>query len=396
MPSRHVEGPARLRAGLLALLALAAAVPALAAPPARSPAPRVDHLELAALLIRDGHADRAAAVLAQVDLAAPGLDRRRFHTLAGIVAARRSDHAAAVRHLELAIRHGETDPRLTLQIAQSRFELRDHRGALTALARVRQAAAARWGAWLIRAQAHWALGERMGAFSVLYEGRALHPGSLALQRQLVHQLIQTRLHLQALDEGRRLLGLPGATLDDALGVAEALRRSGQADAAVRLLEVARLSTPWNRQLLVQLARCHLEAGRPLSAATLLHRAADLDPGLRVEAAELYRRAGKLGLAMLLNQQVTDQPRKVRQRLGLLMELGRFEEAAALQPVLSRLGLLSDPEIRFAIGYTLARIGRLKDAEAQLASIDRPSLFERVVELRRVIAACREGAGQCAF
>ena len=82
------------------------------------------------------------------------------------------------------------------------------------------------------------------------------------------------------------------------------------------------------------------------------------------------------------------------RFGLLMELGRYEEAMALAPRLSRLGLLTDGDIFLALGFCQARIGQHVQAEASLAKIKKPELFDRVVELRQRIAVCRHAGWEC--
>jgi tetratricopeptide (TPR) repeat protein len=360
----------------------------------KAQAPKVDYLELAAILLRDGHHDRAAALLSRVKPEQEGLDRKRYHKLAGLVAAKRGDHRGAIEHLRQAIRLGERNPRLHLQIAQSSYRIGEHRGALRSLDAAGSAADDVWGAALIRTQAHWKLGQKMAAFRALERGLRHHPRQLALRRHLVMMLIGLRLYLQALEEGSRFLATRQATLEDYLSVAEALRRARQPRKAALILEQARLRRPYHRQVLLQLARCYLDDEKPLAAATLLHRASFVDPKLRVEAAELYRRAGKLSLALLLNAQVSDQRAKLKQRLGLLIQQERFEEASALQPRLSRLGLLEDQQLVYGLAYSYFRTGKLRRAEAWLQRISAPDLFHKVVELRRVMAACREAGWQC--
>jgi hypothetical protein len=92
--------------------------------------------------------------------------------------------------------------------------------------------------------------------------------------------------------------------------------------------------------------------------------------------------------------VSDQQAKFKQRLGLLIEQERFEEAAALEPRLSRLGLLEDQELVYGLAYSYFRVGKLRQAEGWLQRISAPDLFHKVVELRRVMAACREAGWQC--
>ena len=54
----------------------------------------VDHVELAGLLLRDGHLDRASAELDEVDTAAEGIDVGRYYALRGGIAMQRGQHGA--------------------------------------------------------------------------------------------------------------------------------------------------------------------------------------------------------------------------------------------------------------------------------------------------------------
>jgi hypothetical protein len=146
--------------------------------------------------------------------------------------------------------------------------------------------------------------------------------------------------------------------------------------------------------MLRLALCYVGDGKPLAAAQLVHRASYIDPKLRVEAAELYRRARKLTMALLVNAQVLDQRKKLRQRLGLLIEARRFEEAAALELRLSRLGLLKDQQLVYALAYSFFRIGRFRKSERWLKQVTDPGLFRKAVELRRSMATCESQGWMC--
>lgn len=119
-----------------------------------------------------------------------------------------------------------------------------------------------------------------------------------------------------------------------------------------------------------------------------------DPALASDAAELYRRAGDVGRALMLNAEEPDQPKKLRQRMGLLVELDRFEEAAALEPRLKRQGLLQDEEVAYALAYALYRTGRPDRAEAHLKVVQRPELFESATALREAMARCHADPWMC--
>lgn len=361
------------------------------AAPRKHPVVKIDRIALASILIRDGHYDRAASVLAKVQLANPTLDRAQYHVLMGVVASKRKNHRGVIRHLEQAIRRGKNKRMIHLLVAQAHFRLKDYRATLRALKRAGPAASKDPMALLFKAHSYWRLGRKAMAWQALDRGTRRFPKHREMARQRILLLIELGLYQQAAHQGRRFLARKDATLDDHLTVAEAFRRAQQPRPAILILEGALLIRPLDRKILLRLARCYVVDKKPLAAASLVHRASYLTPALRVEAAELYRRAGKTTLALLLNAQVLDQRAKLKQRLGLLIEARRFEQAASLEPRLSRLGLLKDQEMIYALAYCYFRVGRFRNAERWLKQVTKASLYRKAISLRRSMAAC-EGQG----
>jgi hypothetical protein len=113
-----------------------------------------------------------------------------------------------------------------------------------------------------------------------------------------------------------------------------------------------------------------------------------------EAAELYRRAGQTYRALTLNGQLQDQAEKFRQRMALLLELQNFEQAAAMETPLYRVGLLEDEDLRYALAYAQFKIGAFDQAESNLSQLTRSDLFRKAAELRRAIQDCSEDAWKC--
>ncbi len=384
---------ARLATWLVVLLAVAALA---AKPKARNPPEEPDLLALAALLFQDGHLDRAASVLADVDPGKPGLDVVRYHTLRGLIALQQGKAKDAAEQLEAAVAAGTPErpvqPLVNLFLAQARFSLGEYAPTLQALDAAGDAADAEWGLHLMRAQALWRLDRRSEAFEVLSAAERRFPEAHELSRQKVLLLVDLGLYREATLVGRQHLERTRAGVDDHVALAEALRQSRQPEAAAVFLEAARLRWPDDPRVVKQLARCWLDAGKPLAAAGLLERAALTDPGLAFEAAELFRRARQFTRALHMNGQVADQKQKIRQRLGLLIELERFEEAATLGPRLSRLGLMGDDAVRYAFAYACFKVDRFTEAERALEGITDEALFRQGVELRKAIASCRASGG----
>ncbi len=342
-----------------------------------------DPLALVALLIRDGHWDRAQTVLAGIGV--QGVDGGRYYTLQGLIFLRQQEPERAAESLVLAREHGEHGPFVGLYLAQALLDLDRAPEALAALEEGWETAQSLAAAWLLRAEAAKRAHLPEEAFVALGEGGDRFPERAeAFRLRQVLLLVELRLYQSAVDQGRQLL----ATTDSPRAwatVGEALRRAGQPEEAARLLEEARLRFPEDPNLVLRLAAALVDAELPLAAGVLLEREALLRPELALEAAECFRRAGQLTRALSTNARVTEAEARYRQRLGLLLEAEDFQRAAALEPRLSRVGLLREDPVVYAMAYARFRIGDLEGAGELLGRISDPEVFEQATRLREAMS-----------
>ena len=174
------------RYGLSLVLALALSGGALYA---ERPTDDVDPLALAALLISDGRWDKAAAALAEVDPNDKHLDRARYFTQLGLIARHEERWADAAKLLHQALKEGATDPNLRLMLAQAELKADAPESALSTLNTDRAALDTMGAAWLLRAQAHRALGDTAGAWVALSQGAEAVPDDLRMAEQQVLLLL---------------------------------------------------------------------------------------------------------------------------------------------------------------------------------------------------------------
>jgi predicted Zn-dependent protease len=353
-----------------------------------------DNLSVATLLVQDGFLDRAAAVLEGLDPAAETLDQKRYWRLRGLVEMRRQNLKAAAEHFELAILEGDAEPRLYLLLAQCQVASEQARAAARTLDKAPAGIAAMPESFLVRAQAQWALGASSAAFLALEEGHQRFPDDERVARQRMFMLVQLGLHQAAVEAGRALFARGGERPEDYLALAEALRKAGQGPRAILLLEEATLRFGDDPELRTQLAATYLGEERPVAAAEVLRPLAFEGGARAFQAAELYKRGGLLGRALRMNERVADQPAKLRQRLGILIEEERYEGAAALMPRVARLGLLEDEAIAYAMAYAFFKTKDFQQAEELLGSLADPELFKKGIELRRAMDACRQAEWTC--
>jgi tetratricopeptide (TPR) repeat protein len=354
----------------------------------------VDYLALAALMLRDGNVDRALTALDQVDPAAEETDRVRYHTLRGMAHMRRDELEPARDALTQATRSGEAEAVVFVYLAQVNYRLEDFEGAIAALDAAGEAVTRIPSVYHMRAQCHWLIGEKTLAVATLDQASEIFPTDASFQRRKVFYLVDLGMFREAVVQGRAYLGRSEGKLEDHVAIGNALRASGELDAAARFLEAAQLQFPDSTDVRKVLAHVYIDKGQLGAAADLLYQAALLDPDLMGEAAELYRRSGQTFRALNLNGQLTDQEEKLRQRLALFLELENYEQAASMETPLRRVGLLDEEDLRYAIAYALFKTGDFGAAEEHLGRLERADLFRKAAELRRAIQDCREDSWRC--
>jgi tetratricopeptide (TPR) repeat protein len=354
----------------------------------------VDYVALGAQLVRDGHYDRAAEMLAKVDPTVEDVDRVTFHTARGMVALEQQRQADAADAFAAAIAAGQSDPLIHLYRAQALFGLERFDEAVAALDAAGDGVQTITGAWLMRAHAQWMLGQRQAAFDTLTRAGVQFPASAVFQRRQVFYLIEAGLFQQAADLGRQYLARAEAQAADYAAIGTALRQSRSYDEALRFLEAARLKYPGDGAIAKALAQTWLARGQVRAAADLLAEQAEREPGLLPEAAELMRRAGQGLRALALNARIADQEKKLKQRVGLLLELRRYEQVAGMEDALYRVGLFADEDVRYALAYSRFKGGDFAAAETHLAALTRPELFRKATELRRVMQECADARWTC--
>jgi tetratricopeptide (TPR) repeat protein len=350
----------------------------------------VDYLALASLMLRDGNLDRAIVALDQVDTSDEELDLVRYYTLRGMTHIRRNELEPAKEALQQAIASGEAEAVVYIYLAQVNYQLEDYPGTIAALDNAGADVERIASVYHMKAQSYWLMDEKIMAIATLDQATEIFPEDASFLRRKVFYLVDIGLFKEAVPEGRRYLQQTSAKLEDYVAIGNALRASGELDEAANLLEQAQFSPEVKKVL----AHVYIERGEMSAAADLLYQAALLDPTLLAEAAELYRRSGQTFRAMLLNGQIANQPEKLRQRLALYLEMGNFEQAASMELPLTRLGMLSDEDLRYAIAYAQFKTGDFEAAEKNLAALNRPDLFRKAAELRRAIQDCAVDSWLC--
>jgi tetratricopeptide (TPR) repeat protein len=293
-----------------------------------------------------------------------------------------------------AVRTDDADSVVFIYLAQVNYQLEDYPSTVEALDLAGVSVERIPSVYHMKAQSYWLMNEKIKAIATLEQAMEIFQQDASFLRRKVFYLIDLGLFQQAAELGRAYLEQAEGKLEDFIALGNALRASGDLDEAALILEQAQLEFPQSPDVKKVLAHVYIERGQMSVAADLLYQAALFDPALLAEAAELYRRSGQTFRALSLNSQLNNQAEKLRQRLALYLEMGRFEQAAAMESALIRVGLLEDEDIRYAIAFALFKTGDFPAAERQLTALNRPDLFRKAAELRRAIQDCAAESWKC--
>ena len=345
---------------------------------------KVDHLGIAAVLIRDGNYERAENALKKVDLSDEKVDKVRYYTLLGLVQLRKAEYGEAVGSFQNAIAEGQEDPVIYAYIAQGYFaqgKYEDTLEAISKLPSINQFP----DLYGIKSQSYWQLGDVGGAFGSLEKGISLFPKKGEFLQLKITYLLDLELNQEAARISREFLELEGKDNPEIyITIAQALSRAGETNTAVHVLEMAKLRFPDNQRVRLGLAKTYLQDKRYHTAARILEEAAVFDQALISEAAELYRMAGNYTKATYLNSLVSDQTAKTKQRFNILLETGRFEEARALQSRMERIGVFQDEQYVYAMAYVLFELQKYDESINYLNMITSSDLFRQATQLRQAI------------
>ncbi len=375
---------------LLTLLALSLG----AADEKKSKNDEVDHIALAALLLKDGHYTRADETLAQVDLNDKEIDLIRYYTLRGLISTKQGRHAVANEQFRKAITSGQEEKSIHLYIAQNAFKLKEYTECLSALLSAGELAQQKPQLFALKAEAHWRLGQKDEALATLTLAQEHFKEYWGFYKQRFNYFVTLELYQSALEDAGIYLANAPADAKTTLSFIVALRKSGATDKAILLAEEANARHYDNAEITAVLAHLYLDKSMVQAAADLFVQAAIEERSYTKEAAEMLRRAHEFIQALYMNSQMLDTQEKLKQRIAIFLEFGAFERIVAAETALKRSGVLENEDMRYALAYAYYVNGDYMACETHLKMLTRPDLFQKATELRKNMEKCQNNHWEC--
>ena len=358
----------------------------------------VDYLELASLMLKDGNLDRAKIALSQVDPEnqnqEPELDLQRYYIISALLNIRTNKNIIAIKWIKKAKELGSVDAVIDIYLAQAAYATENYQLVINALDSAGAAVAKIPSIYHMRAQSHWYLENHQMAIAVLDQASEIFSRDKSFPRRKIFYYLELGYNKQAALLGKNYLETFTGERSDYVAIGNALRASGDKVSALQFLENARLKFPTDENIAKSLAAVYIHAENYYSAAKIIHDAAYINPNLIKEAAELYRRAGSEYMALSLNGLIQDQTEKLKQRMALMLQLENFEQAVAMENDIIRIHLDNDENMKYALAYSLFKIGNYTKAESYLAQITDTGIIKKALELRKIMDDCAPDAWRC--
>ncbi|MBD3800623.1 MAG: hypothetical protein IE886_04075 [Campylobacterales bacterium] len=357
----------------------------------------VDYVELAAMMLRDGHVERAGDALNMVDLNDTETDLPRYYMLKGLVETKQSLYKEAnadfYKSIELNEDTNASRP-LYLYIAQNSFKLKEYKGCIAALDKVPDLMAQNPKLFGLKAECYWREGDKDTAMVLLRDVNNRFPEYWDAYKQRFYYLVSLGLYQAALEDAQVYLANAKANETILINFINALRQSGQTDKAILLGEEANLRYPSSAKVTVMLAHLYLDKEMIGAAAELFNEASIEDGKYTNESAEMYRRARDYVMALLKNTQMLDTKEKYKQRIAIFLEYGDYERIIVTRQAMARSGLMEDENMRYALAYAYYMVGEFDQTEALLETLTQPDLFAKAVELRKKMEKCKTNIWEC--
>jgi len=357
----------------------------------------VDYLQLATLMLQDGHVERANDALNSVDTNSSELDKARFYLLRGLVYTKKSFYKEANENFRLSIANSEdtnaTKP-LYLYIAQNSYKLKNYQEAIDALDSVPELTKEKPKLHALKAECYWQLKQYDASLAVLRLMNSLFPTYYDAYKQRFYYYISLALYQSALEDANVYLahGTPNETI--MLNFISSLRKGAQIDKAIILAEEANLLYEQSAKITVLLAHLYIDKEKIQAAAELFNEASIEDGKYINESAEMYRRAHDYTMALLKNTQMLDTKEKYKQRVAIYLEYGDFERIISGRNAMQRSGLLDDENMRYALAYAYYMEGEFNESETVLQTLTKPDLITKALELRTKMQKCRDDIWEC--
>lgn len=186
----------------------------------------------------------------------------------------------------------------------------------------------------------------------------------------------------------------GVKGSDFLAIADFYGQHKFGDGQLKVLELARLRFPLDVDVQLSLNQVFFEKGLLLAVEEGFARATLIDRKYAYHTAEINRQVGHYERSMYFNGLIPDESEQLKQKLAIYVDKNQFAQIASLESILLRSPLIKDDEVRYALSYSLVKMGEYHRPLKYLAQITQKEFLEKTVILRNALSDCVENKKVC--
>lgn len=355
-----------------------------------------DLVALAQVLVQNGQNDKALNILLGLkERKLEALDRITYHVQLGLIYQQQGKLDLAYEHFEKSFKSGSTNKMIYLYMARISFELKHYDRANDNIDKSGPLAWNLQETHLLKSRILGAQKEYQKAWQVLQKASVQFHQHKNIEREKILVLMNLKLVYQALDLAQKFVHYKDLDEKEVVMVAHVFEQAQERSKAIKILEMTRLMWPQSQLIHQALASLYAQNKSYFSAAMVLDSYSFFKSDLMAETSELFRLAKRPEYAMYLSSKIGDKEKKLKQKLALYLEVGRYDQVVSLDSEIRSLDISStNEELTYALAYSYFQTGQFKKSESLLTQVTKQELFEKGLLIRKAMESCIQTLKGC--
>lgn len=218
--------------------------------------------------------------------------------------------------------------------------------------------------------------------------------SYNVEVEIILLLLDSKMNHEALVTALSWFSAHSSPATHYLNVAEMFQVAKSDQGALAVLEMARAQHSSHMDINLALSQVYFQKGMLNSAEEGFRRAALSDGKYYYHSAELNRQTRHYERSLYLNALVVDEKERLKQKIATYVDANKYSLIASLDSVIQRSELQKDDEVKYALAYSLVRVGNLEKPLKYLSQITKPELIEKTTVLRQTLLECQAKKDIC--
>jgi tetratricopeptide (TPR) repeat protein len=305
----------------------------------------------------------------------------------------KGDWSQSLKNLLSVQKNAKSQKEAQLWIARNYFQMKDFDQCVSSYKSIAFNQHALESDFLAKAECEFKKKKYEEAWKTLWIARERYL-SFAVERELIALQVAMGMSREALVRSLNWLSQGEHLATHFLNLSEIFQAKASTREALILLELGRVRHPLQVDLNLSLAQVHFQKGLLLAAEEAFSRAALSDGKYYYHTAELNRQTGRFERSLYFNGFIIDEKERLKQKIATYVDANRYSLIASMDSVIQRSELQKDDEIRYALAYSLVRVGIVEKPLYYLSQITKPELIEKTTVLRQALLDCQAKKGAC--